>query len=67
MVDLDELIFECVEIERKVRVFKLVSFFGVRNIFFFFVVDFNIDESEEDYYSGDEDEEVRRRRFYDKD
>ncbi|XP_046528875.1 retrotransposon Gag-like protein 5 [Equus quagga] len=67
MADLDELILECVEIERKVRVPKPVPLPGVRNIFFPFAADSNIGESEEDYYSGDEDEEARRRRLYDKD
>ncbi|XP_008051905.1 retrotransposon gag domain-containing protein 4 [Carlito syrichta] len=68
MADLDELILECVEIERKVRVPKPIPLPGVRNIFFPFAPSPNDDESEdEEYYSEDEEQEARKRRFYPKD
>ncbi|XP_037368161.1 LOW QUALITY PROTEIN: retrotransposon Gag-like protein 5 [Talpa occidentalis] len=64
MADLDELILECVEIERKVRVPKPMPLPGVRNIFFPFAEDPNEKDSEErEPHSEDEDEEVRRRRL----
>ncbi|XP_037001343.2 retrotransposon Gag-like protein 5 [Artibeus jamaicensis] len=68
MADLDELILECVEIERKVRVPKPIPLPGVRNIFFPFAADPNVEGSgEEERYSEDEDAEVRRRRLHDQD
>ncbi|KAG8507299.1 Retrotransposon Gag-like protein 5 [Galemys pyrenaicus] len=68
MADLDELILECVEIERKVRVPKPMPLPGVRNIFFPFAEDPNEEGSEErEHYSEEEDEEVRRRRLSQKD
>ncbi|XP_045327943.1 retrotransposon Gag-like protein 5 [Leopardus geoffroyi] len=67
MADLDELILECVEIERKVRVPKPIPLPGVRNIFFPFAKDPNIDDSDEEEYYSDEDEEARRRKLYDRD
>uniref|UniRef100_A0A8C3VNQ7 Retrotransposon Gag like 5 n=1 Tax=Catagonus wagneri TaxID=51154 RepID=A0A8C3VNQ7_9CETA len=68
MADLDELILECVEIERKVRVPKPIPLPGVRNIFFPFAADPNLEGEEgEECYSGAEDEETRRRRLRDKD
>ncbi|XP_029786666.1 retrotransposon Gag-like protein 5 [Suricata suricatta] len=65
MADLDELILECVEIERKVRIPKPIPLPGVRNIFFPLAKDPN-DDSDEECHS-DEDEEARRRRLYDRD
>ncbi|KAL4844706.1 hypothetical protein H8958_017809 [Nasalis larvatus] len=66
MADLDELILECVEIERKVRVPKPIPLPGVRNILFPFAP--NEEESEdEEYYSEDEDQEARRHRLHPKD
>ncbi|XP_044091687.1 retrotransposon Gag-like protein 5 [Neovison vison] len=65
MADLDELILECVEIERKVRVPKPIPLPGVRNIFFPFAADPNADTDDEDFHS-DEDEETRKRRLYDR-
>lgn len=65
MADLDELILECVEIERKVRVPKPIPLPGVRNIFFPFAADPNDDSDDEEFHS-DEDEETRRRRLYDR-
>ncbi|KAB0398688.1 hypothetical protein E2I00_010112 [Balaenoptera physalus] len=68
MADLDELILECVEIERKVRVPKPIPLPGVRNIFFPFAADRNLEGEEgEECHSGDEDEEACRRRLQDKD
>nr|XP_036858646.1 retrotransposon Gag-like protein 5 [Manis javanica]XP_036858647.1 retrotransposon Gag-like protein 5 [Manis javanica]XP_036858648.1 retrotransposon Gag-like protein 5 [Manis javanica]XP_036858649.1 retrotransposon Gag-like protein 5 [Manis javanica] len=68
MADLDELILECVEIERKVRVPKPMPLPGVRNVFFPFAADPNIiDSDEDDEYLSGEDEEARRVRLYDKD
>uniref|UniRef100_A0A8C0S9U1 Ribosomal protein S4 X-linked n=1 Tax=Canis lupus familiaris TaxID=9615 RepID=A0A8C0S9U1_CANLF len=66
MADLDELILECVEIERKVRVPKPIPLPGVRNIFFPFAADPNNDDSDDEEYYSDEDEETRRRRLYDR-
>uniref|UniRef100_A0A8C8Y8I3 Retrotransposon Gag like 5 n=2 Tax=Panthera TaxID=9688 RepID=A0A8C8Y8I3_PANLE len=66
MADLDELILECVEIERKVRVPKPIPLPGVRNIFFPFAKDPNIDDSDEEEYYSDEDEQARRRKLYDR-
>ncbi|XP_069319419.1 retrotransposon Gag-like protein 5 [Eulemur rufifrons] len=68
MADLDELILECVEIERKVRVPKPIPLPGVRNIFFPFAPSPNEDESEEEeYYSEGEGQEARRHRLHPKD
>ncbi|XP_012582741.1 PREDICTED: retrotransposon gag domain-containing protein 4 [Condylura cristata] len=68
MADLDELILECVEIERKVRVPKPMPLPGVRNIFFPFAEDPNEEVSKElEYYSEEEDEEVHRHRLSQKD
>ncbi|XP_066213512.1 retrotransposon Gag-like protein 5 [Saccopteryx leptura] len=68
MADLDDLILECVEIERKVRVPKPIPLPGVRNVFFPFAADPNVEGSgEEERYSEGEDAEVRRRRLLDKD
>ncbi|XP_055249858.1 retrotransposon Gag-like protein 5 [Moschus berezovskii] len=68
MADLDELILECVEIERKVRVPKPMPLPGVRNIFFPFAADRNLEGEEgEECHSGDQDEEARRRRILNKD
>lgn len=65
MANLDELILECVEIERKVRVPKPIPLPGVRNIFFLFAADPNVERSEEEKrYSEDEDAEVHRRRLH---
>lgn len=67
MADLDELILECVEIERKVRVPKPMPLPGVRNSFFPFAADPNLDGHEEEgRHSEDEDAEVRRRKLYEK-
>ncbi|KAM8752820.1 retrotransposon Gag-like protein 5 [Rhynchonycteris naso] len=67
MADLDELILECVEIERKVRVPKPIPLPGVRNIFCPFAADPNVEGSgDEERYSEGEDAEVRRRRLLDK-
>lgn len=60
MVDLDEMIFECVEIERKVRVPKPIPLPEVCNIFFSFAADPNVEGSGEERYSEDEDAEVHR-------
>nr|XP_020038516.1 retrotransposon gag domain-containing protein 4 isoform X1 [Castor canadensis] len=68
MADLDELILECVEIERKVRVPKPIPLPGVRNVFFPFAPNPNEDENEdEERCSEGEDGEARRRRLYLKD
>ncbi|CAK7312522.1 Retrotransposon Gag-like protein 5 [Vulpes lagopus] len=66
MADLDELILECVEIERKVRVPKPIPLPGVRNIFFPFAADPNNADSDDEEYYSDEDEETRRRKLYDR-
>ncbi|XP_008987721.3 retrotransposon Gag-like protein 5 [Callithrix jacchus] len=68
MADLDELILECVEIERKVRVPKPIPLPGVRNILFPFAPSPSEEESEdEEYYSEDEDQEAHRHRLHPKD
>ncbi|XP_049729308.1 retrotransposon Gag-like protein 5 [Elephas maximus indicus] len=68
MVDLDELILECMEIERRVRGPKPVLLPGVRNIFLPFAANPNDDESEdEEFYSEDEDGEACKSRHYLKD
>ncbi|XP_053435437.1 retrotransposon Gag-like protein 5 [Nycticebus coucang] len=68
MADLDELILECVEIERKVRAPKPIPLPGVRNILFPFDTSHNEDESEdEEYYSEDEDQQAQRHRLHPKD
>ncbi|KAM9180968.1 retrotransposon Gag-like protein 5 [Dugong dugon] len=65
MVDLDELILECVETERKVRVPKPIPLPGVRNIFLPFAANPNDEESEdEELYSEDEDEEACKSRLH---
>ncbi|XP_023620006.1 retrotransposon Gag-like protein 5 isoform X2 [Myotis lucifugus] len=63
MADLDELILECVEIERKVGVPKPIPLPGVRNIFFPFAADPNVEGSGEERYSEDEDAEVHTLRL----
>ncbi|XP_048191777.1 retrotransposon Gag-like protein 5 [Perognathus longimembris pacificus] len=68
MADLDELILECVEIERKVRVPKPIPLPGVRNVFFPFTPSPNEDENEdEEHYCEDEGEEESGNRLYLKD
>ncbi|XP_062939740.1 retrotransposon Gag-like protein 5 [Cynocephalus volans] len=68
MADLDELILECVEIERKVRVPKPVPLPGVHSIFLPFSPNANDDESEdEEHRSDNEDREARKRRPHPKD
>ncbi|XP_042550782.1 retrotransposon Gag-like protein 5 [Dipodomys spectabilis] len=68
MADLDELILECVEIERKVRVPKPIPLPGVRNVFFSFTPNPNEDENEdEEHYYEDEGEEESGNRLYLKD
>ncbi|XP_015986210.2 retrotransposon Gag-like protein 5 [Rousettus aegyptiacus] len=67
MADLDELILECVEIERKVRVPKPIPLPGVRSTFFPFAADPAADGREDERHSEDEDAEARRRRLSDQD
>ncbi|XP_008853781.1 retrotransposon Gag-like protein 5 [Nannospalax galili] len=66
MADLDELILECVEIEKKVRAPKPVHPLpGIQNAFFPFAENPNEDENEAiECYSEDEDEEAGRHRLY---
>lgn len=56
MADLDELILECVEIERKVRIPKPAPLPGVRKVFFPFAAGSN-DNVEQERHSEDEDAE----------
>lgn len=68
MADLDELILECVEIERKVRVPKPIPLPGVRNVVFPFASNLNEDETGGvEHYSEDEDGEPCRSGLYLKD
>nr|XP_004660995.2 retrotransposon Gag-like protein 5 [Jaculus jaculus] len=65
MADLDDLILECVEIERKVRVPKPVTLPGVQNTFSPYASNSNEDENGVvQCYSEDEDEEAGRHKLY---
>lgn len=66
----DELILECVEIERKVQVPKVISLPGVQNSFCSFALIPNKDENQGvEFYSENEDEgeQASRHRLYLKD
>lgn len=64
MADLDELILECVEIERKLRIPKPTPLPGVRKVFFPFAEESNDNDSEErKCHNDDEDAEGHRGRL----